>query len=138
SKRSGTRDHRSVAMTEHDRRIAAMFDRIAPRYDRLNRILSFGTDVGWRRRAAAIARLGPTEVAVDIGAGTGDLARELLRVSDPTSSVIGVDVSAEMLGASARRLPPPRYRAVIANARSLPLRDASVDRIVSAFTLRNV
>jgi demethylmenaquinone methyltransferase/2-methoxy-6-polyprenyl-1,4-benzoquinol methylase len=123
---------------EHDREIAAMFDRIAPRYDLLNRVLSFGTDIGWRRRAIELARLGPREVAVDIGAGTGDLALGLLRASHATSRVIGVDLSPQMLAISTRRLARLRYAPVVGNAESLPLPDASIDRVVSGFTLRNI
>jgi demethylmenaquinone methyltransferase/2-methoxy-6-polyprenyl-1,4-benzoquinol methylase len=123
---------------EHDREIAAMFDRIAPRYEVLNRVLSFGTDIGWRRRAVELARLGPGEVAVDVGAGTGDLALGLLRASHPTSRVLGIDLSPRMLAISTRRLARLRYTAVVGNAESLPLGDASVDRVISGFTLRNI
>lgn len=128
----GTRDH--------DRAIAEMFDAVAPRYDVLNRALSFGADVSWRRRAIALARLGPAERAADIGVGTGDLALGLLRASDPSSQVIGLDLSARMIARSRQRLAAwgTRYRAVIATATALPLPDASLDRIVSAFTVRNV
>ncbi len=127
---------------DHDARIGAMFDRIAARYDRLNRVLSLGTDLRWRRRAVAIARLGRGERAVDVGAGTGDLSFALLAASAPTARVFGVDISAGMLAVSVRRsrtLPAGRrYTPVIASAEALPLPDASVDRIVSGFTIRNV
>src|SRR5437660_12226461 len=56
-----------------------MFDRIAPRYDLLNRVLSLGRDASWRRRAVAAAGLGPGERALDVGAGTGDLALALAK-----------------------------------------------------------
>ena len=46
----------------HDREIAAMFDRVATRYDLLNRVLSFGTDIGWRRRTIALAAIHVAEV----------------------------------------------------------------------------
>src|SRR3972149_4206413 len=92
------------AVTDHDRRIAAMFDRIAPRYDRLNRVLSFGTDRSWRRRAVALARLGAGELALDIGAGTGDLAIGLLIASDESARVVGIDLAAGMLRISEGRL----------------------------------
>ncbi len=119
-----------------------MFDRIAPRYDRLNRLLSFGVDVGWRRRAVALARLGDGERAVDIGAGTGDLSFALLTSSAPSASVLGIDISARMLSISRARADRSRlgdrYRTLLASAEDLPLPDASVDRIVSAFTLRNL
>lgn len=119
-----------------------MFDRIAPRYDRLNRVLSFGTDRSWRRRAVELARLGPSEVALDIGAGTGDLSRGLLRASDPGARVIGVDLSARMLAISRQRLDRAgvgdRYETLIASAEALPMPDASVDRVISGFTLRNI
>src|SRR5881628_989170 len=90
-----------MARSDHDRRIAEMFDRVAPRYDAVNRILSGGRDVGWRRRAIALARLGPRDVA--LGVGTGDLALGLLDASDPSARVIGVDVSPSMLEAARRR-----------------------------------
>ena len=123
---------------EHDAGIAAMFDRIAPRYDLLNRILSFGTDVAWRRRAVGLARLGPGERALDLGAGTGDLAAALLGTAPASARVIGLDLSPGMLAVSRRRLAGPRYGAVIANAEALPLGDASVDRVISGFVLRNI
>ncbi len=119
-----------------------MFDRIAPRYDRLNRALSFGTDRSWRRRAVELARLGPGEVALDVGAGTGDLALRLLRASAPDARAIGLDLSGRMLAISRARLSRAglggRYTALLASAEALPLPDASVDRVVSGFTLRNV
>ncbi len=127
---------------QHDREIAEMFDRIAPRYDRLNRVLSFGTDVSWRRRAIALARLGPRQRGLDIGAGTGDLTIGLLRASDPASAVLALDLAPRMLAIAQRRLIATglsrRAVPVLGNAESLPLPDASVDRIVSGFTLRNI
>jgi demethylmenaquinone methyltransferase/2-methoxy-6-polyprenyl-1,4-benzoquinol methylase len=126
----------------HDREIAEMFDRIAPRYDRLNRLLSFGTDVSWRDRAIVHARLGPRERALDIGAGTGDLTIGLLRASDPSSTVTALDLAPRMLAIAARRLRASglerRALPAVGNAESLPLPDASVERIVSGFTLRNI
>lgn len=118
-----------------------MFDRIAPRYDALNRVLSFGTDVGWRRRTVALARLGPGERALDIGAGTGDLAIGVLRASHPASAVVALDLAPRMLAVAQRRLRGGLERravTVVGNAEAIPLPDASVDRIVSGFTLRNI
>ncbi len=132
----------SASFPEHDREIAAMFDRIAPRYDLLNRVLSFGTDIGWRRRAIALARLGPRHIALDLGAGTGDLTMGLLRASDPSSAAIALDIAPRMLAVGRRRLRSAglatRALAVVGNGESLPLPDASVDRVISGFTLRNV
>ena len=126
---------------EHDERIAAMFDRVAPRYDFLNRVLSLRRDAGWRRRAVELARLGPNERALDIGTGTGDLAFDLLASSDPTARVAGVDLSERMLAlargrAEARGL-GPRYETVHADGQRLPYPDASVDRVLASFAVRN-
>jgi demethylmenaquinone methyltransferase/2-methoxy-6-polyprenyl-1,4-benzoquinol methylase len=129
-----------MARSEHDRRIAAMFDRVAPRYDALNRILSAGRDAGWRRRAIVLAALGPREVALDVGVGTGDLAFGLLGGSDPTARVIGVDVSPLMLDALRRRAAGRDERSVtslLATAECLPFRDGSFDRVVAGFAVRN-
>jgi demethylmenaquinone methyltransferase/2-methoxy-6-polyprenyl-1,4-benzoquinol methylase len=126
---------------ERTRDIAAMFDTVAPRYDFLNRVLSAGRDVGWRRRAVEIARLSAGETALDVGVGTGDLAFELLAASDPTSRVVGVDVSEAMLEAvRARGAASPfaaRFEARAADAHSLPFADGSFDRVVAAFAVRN-
>jgi demethylmenaquinone methyltransferase/2-methoxy-6-polyprenyl-1,4-benzoquinol methylase len=120
--------------------MAEMFDRVAPRYDTLNRILSGGRDFGWRRRAVALARLGPQDVALDVGVGTGDLAFGLLHVSDPAARVIGVDVSPLMLDAARRRgdaRGERRFSALLATADGLPFADASFDRVVAGFAVRN-
>src|SRR5205823_12381084 len=112
----------------HDPRVAAMFDTVAPRYDFLNRVLSAGLDVAWRRRAVALARLGAGEVALDVGVGTGDLAFALLAASDPSSRVIGVGLS-EAMAARARRRPAStalgaRFEARAADAQASPCADA--------------
>lgn len=119
-----------------------MFDRIAPRYDRLNRLLSFGTDVSWRRRTIALARLDGGERALDVGGGTGDLTIALLAASPRSAAVVNVDLSAGMLAVYRRRAVArglaDRAAAVIASAEALPFPDASVDRVLSGFTVRNI
>ena len=125
---------------DHDRRIADMFDRVAPRYDRLNRVLSAGRDIGWRRRAVALARLDAHQLALDLGVGTGDLAFGLIAASDKSARIIGVDLSPVMLEALRRRADARRERRVIpllATAERLPFADASLDRVVAGFAVRN-
>src|SRR4029077_1580058 len=122
----------------HDREIATMFDRIAPRYDFLNRVLSFGTDTGWRRRAIARADIGSGMAVLDIGAGTGDLSFAAAALG---AHVVAIDLSPGMLAVLARRSTDAQrehIRPLIGSAESLPLPDASVDRIVTGFTVRNV
>jgi demethylmenaquinone methyltransferase/2-methoxy-6-polyprenyl-1,4-benzoquinol methylase len=117
-----------------------MFDRVAPRYDALNRILSAGRDSGWRRRAIALARLGEREAALDVGTGTGDLAFGLLEASDDSARVIAVDISPVMLVALRRRAEArgaPRVVPVLATAERLPFANASLDRVIAGFAVRN-
>ena len=118
-----------------------MFDKVAPRYDFLNRLLSAHRDVGWRRRAVALARLGPGEVALDEGVGTGDLAFDLLAASDDTSRVIGIDLSEGMLDLVRKRAEESplgaRFEARKADAQALPFAAASFDRVVAGFAVRN-
>ena len=122
----------------HDREIATMFDRIASRYDFLNRVLSFGTDIGWRRRALVHADVRAGAVVLDVGAGTGDLS---FAAASRGARVVAIDLSAGMLAVLARRATDAqrtRIQPVVGSAESLPLPDASVDRIVTGFTVRNV
>jgi len=120
--------------------MAEMFDRVAPRYDKLNRILSAGRDIGWRRGPIALARLGPDEVALDVGVGTGDLAFGLLKASDQSARVIGIDLSTLMLEAARKRAgsdAKARFAPLLATAERLPFADGTFDRIVAGFAVRN-
>jgi demethylmenaquinone methyltransferase / 2-methoxy-6-polyprenyl-1,4-benzoquinol methylase len=111
------------------RAVEAMFDRIAPRYDRLNRIISLGQDRRWRRQTVGALRLAPGATVLDLGCGTGDLCDV---VAGAGYAPIGVDFSAGMLAAAHTRVPLAR-----ADALALPVPDASADGVVSGFALRN-
>ena len=114
------------------RAVRTMFDRIAPRYDRLNRVLTLGLDRRWRRLALDLARVGEGDVVVDVACGTGDLA-ELAGARG--ARVIGVDFAREMLrGAAARRVPAAL---VMADGGRLPLPDAGASVVTCGFALRN-
>ena len=106
-----------------------MFDAIAPRYDLLNRVLTFGMDVGWRRKTVKSLQLSPGSKVLDLACGTGDLCRELdKRGYRP----VGVDRSAGMLAAQRTTAPLVRGDALV-----LPFRSSSVDGVVCGFALRN-
>lgn len=131
----------AMGRSDRDRRIAEMFDRVAPRYRLLNDVLSLGSDRVWRHRAARSARLAPRERALDVGTGTGDLAFDVLALSDQTSAVVGVDISPKMVAAASdtarRGGHSERFAVVIANGDALPFPSDSFDRIVAGFTVRN-
>jgi ubiquinone/menaquinone biosynthesis methyltransferase len=118
-------------------RVRAMFDRIAPRYDLLNHLLSLGTDFGWRRRAVAAIAPARGERVLDLCCGTGDLALALARAG---ARVTGADFSAPML----RRALGKAHRAggdlslCAADALALPFRGGSFDAAAVAFGVRNL
>lgn len=118
-----------------------MFDRIAPRYDAMNAVMTLGLDRGWRRAAVRAAGLGPGMTVVDVACGSGALTRELARRVGPRGRVVGVDAAAGMLrrAASHRQDPDAALPTWLeADADALPLPDASVDAATIAFGLRNV
>jgi len=121
------------SLPEGEAKVAAvrgMFDALAPRYDLVNRIMTFGLDVRWRRRMVRDLSLGRGSVVLDLAAGTGDLCRDL---ADAGHHPIGVDLSYGML-ANARTDAP----LVHADILRLPLPSASVDGAVCGFALRNL
>ena len=125
----------SVLPAAQEKRAAveAMFDRIAPRYDLMNRLMTFGIDRAWRRKTIASLALGPRAVLIDLACGTGDLA---LEAAGSGARAIGLDVSAGMLReARGRGLACSWVRA---DALSLPLKDGCCDAVVSGFALRNL
>ena len=118
--------------------VAAMFDRIAPRYDRLNRLLSLGVDVGWRRQAVRAALADAPARVLDVATGTADLALMLKRAR-PQTQVIGIDFAEVMLSlgrAKAARL-GLGVELLRGDALALPFDDASFDAITVAYGLRN-
>ena len=109
--------------------VEEMFDRIAPRYDRLKRIMTFRMDVGWRRRAVKALDLPPGSTVLDLACGTGDLCHDLRGAG---LAPIGVDFSAGMLAAARTSVPLLR-----ADVLQLPFPDGSVDGATCGFALRN-
>ena len=81
----------------------AMFDRIAARYDAMNRVLSFGLDRGWRRRTVRALALGDRPRVLDLATGTADLAIDIARMH-PGAHVIGLDPSRRMLAVAGAKL----------------------------------
>lgn len=123
--------------------VRAMFARIVPRYDLVNRLMSMGLDQRWRRETVAFVQPAGA-LALDIATGTGDLALELARQG--ARRVVGADFCPTMLTAAAAKavragLPGnPRCPMEFAagDATRLPFRDATFDCIVNGFMLRNV
>lgn len=121
----------------------AMFDAIAGRYDLLNRLMSFGIDKGWRKRAVrslGLAVEGPSRV-LDVATGTADLA--LLTCSMlPEASVVGVDPSTGMLAVGEKKVADAglsdRISLSVGDAQALPFEDESFDGATIAFGIRNV
>ena len=85
-------------LSEKGRGIRDMFDRIAPRYDLLNRILSVGIDRYWRRFAVAQLRVPEHGMVLDIATGTGDVALEIAKQTSNTVKVVGADFTPAQAG----------------------------------------
>ena len=115
---------------EKARRVRDMFDAIAGRYDLVNRVMTFGMDVGWRRRAVRELRLPGGALVADLACGTGDLCRELSRDG---YRAVGFDFSLGMLAKATTEVPLAQ-----ADVLRLPLADRSIDGATCGFALRNL
>lgn len=114
---------------EKVRAVRSMFDAIAPRYDLVNRLMTFRMDVGWRKRTIRSLGLAPGSTILDLACGTGDLCRGL---ADAGYRPVGMDLSFGMLAAARTDAP-----LVHADALALPVPDGSVDGVTCGFALRN-
>ncbi|HMG43394.1 MAG TPA: ubiquinone/menaquinone biosynthesis methyltransferase [Acidimicrobiales bacterium] len=110
--------------------VRAMFDAIAPRYDVVNRLMTFRMDVGWRRRTVRSLGLPAGSQVLDLACGTGDLCRELEAAG---LRPVGMDLSFGMLAAARTFVPLAQ-----ADALSLPVADGRVDGVTCGFALRNL
>ncbi len=119
-----------------DARIRGMFARIARRYDLMNTLMSFGMDRRWRRRVMELAGVPAGGLMLDVGAGTGKIAREAARAY-PGARIVAADFTPEMM-AVGREGSPANVVWVLADAMSLPFRDRTFDAVTSGFLVRNV
>ena len=129
-------DHRASAPSHE---VGAMFDRIAPRYDAMNAVMSGFQEPRWRRTVVAATGLGPGMAAIDVATGTGKLAGSLADRVGPFGRVVGIDVSRGMLerardaGADA-----PWLEFVEGDALELPAKAGSFDAATIAFGMRSL
>jgi demethylmenaquinone methyltransferase/2-methoxy-6-polyprenyl-1,4-benzoquinol methylase len=128
--------HRTDRADKRPAQVREMFGRIAGRYDLMNRVMSGGRDGHWRSLAAAAVEPQGARV-LDIGSGTGDLARELRRFG--ATSVVAADFTLPMLlSARAKQGTALQTDWLQADALHLPFADASFDGVTSGFLLRNL
>ena len=130
----------ATAPSRHDAH--RMFDRIAHRYDLLNRLLSMRRDVAWRREMARQLPEGPELRLLDLATGTGDVLIELQQRCPRVTRGVGLDMSAGMLAHGAEKLERRRlggrFGMVRGDAVHLGVGDATFDAVTIAFGIRNV
>jgi demethylmenaquinone methyltransferase/2-methoxy-6-polyprenyl-1,4-benzoquinol methylase len=119
--------------------VAAMFDAIAPVYDRVNTIMTAGADGRWRRAAVRATGLGPGDAVLDAACGTGKLSLDLAERVGPFGRVVGVDLAPGMI-AEARRVSGDlvQLELVVGNVLGLTFDDGTFDAATIAFGLRNL
>jgi demethylmenaquinone methyltransferase / 2-methoxy-6-polyprenyl-1,4-benzoquinol methylase len=119
--------------------IEKMFDTISGEYDGLNRVISFGIDVQWRKKVVSIVKSTNPESILDIATGTGDLAINLADSS--AKRIVGLDISEGMLSVGRKKIAEKnlskRIEMVQADSEALPFKDNSFDAITVAFGVRN-
>jgi demethylmenaquinone methyltransferase/2-methoxy-6-polyprenyl-1,4-benzoquinol methylase len=116
-------------------RVRSMFDRVAPRYDVLNSVMSAGLHHRWSSRTAELLDIAPGARVLDVACGTGDLSIELERRVGRAGEVIGCDFSQAMLEAARGKAPAIRFEH--ADALRLPYADGQFDAVAVGFGARN-
>ena len=119
--------------------VASMFDTISGNYDNLNRVISFGIDIKWRKKVLRIVSKSNPKTILDIATGTGDLA--ILMAQTRAEIIIGLDISAGMLEVGQQKIQDKnlsnRIEMVLADSENMPFEDNYFDAITVAFGVRN-
>ena len=119
--------------------VGAMFDRIARVYDPMNLVISAFQEPRWRRRAVKLTGAHPGDRLLDVATGTGKVAADLHRRSQPGGSVLGVDISPGMIGVARRRFAGRAgLEYIVGDAMALPTEDGTFDAATIAFGMRNL
>jgi demethylmenaquinone methyltransferase/2-methoxy-6-polyprenyl-1,4-benzoquinol methylase len=114
-----------------------MFSRIAHRYDLMNRLMTAGQDIHWRQEVIHRTKLPTHGRLLDLGAGTGDLAREAVR-QKPTSWVVATDFTLDMMRVGRANYTTSEVNWLVGDALCIPVPNDSFEAVVSGFLLRNV
>lgn len=119
--------------------VSEMFDTISENYDNLNRVISFGIDVKWRKKIVAMVASKNPEKILDIATGTGDLA--ILMASTNATKIVGLDISAGMLEVGKKKIATQnlseKIEMVLGDSEKIPYQDNTFDAITVAFGIRN-
>jgi demethylmenaquinone methyltransferase/2-methoxy-6-polyprenyl-1,4-benzoquinol methylase len=119
--------------------VAQMFDNISGEYDGLNRVISFGTDIKWRKEVVQIVAANNPENILDIATGTGDLAISL--TASAAKEIIGLDISEGMLEVGRKKIAKKQLDGIISmvvgDSEDLPFQNNTFDAITVAFGIRN-
>jgi len=119
--------------------VTQMFDTISEHYDGLNRVISFGIDIKWRKRVVAILKKKKPEMLLDIATGTGDLAINLVQTG--AKKIVGLDISPGMLEVGKKKVLEKQMEKTIemieGDSENLPFEDNTFDAVTVAFGVRN-
>jgi len=119
--------------------VTTMFDAISGEYDGLNRVISFGIDIKWRKRVVKILKERKPKTVLDIATGTGDLAINLVETG--ADKIVGLDISTGMLSIGKKKVAQKHLQdiveMVVGDSENLQFEDASFDAVTVAFGVRN-
>ena len=119
--------------------VAQMFDTISGNYDGLNRVISFGIDIKWRKKVLQLVSDKNPKTVLDIATGTGDLA--ILMTATSAEKIIGLDISAGMLDVGRKKIEAKKLsdkiEMILADSENMPFEDNTFDAITVAFGVRN-
>lgn len=133
---------RNVKSEDKSSLVAEVFQSVAPKYDLMNDLMSFGMHRLWKRFTIQQAAIKPGQRILDVASGTGDLAMAFAKLTGPTGAVVMTDINEAMLTTGRDRLMDEgilgNIECVQADAEQLPFANNDFDRVTIAFGLRNV